>query len=409
VTIDDVRRAAAAIEGAVLRTPSAHSETLSALLACTVVLKFENLQFTASFKERGALNRLLHLTPAERASGVVAVSAGNHAQAVARHAGRLGIDATIVMPTTTPFVKVRGTRLLGAHVVLHGETVAEALVLGHQLQADEGRTFVHPFDDPAVIAGQGTVALELLADHPDLDMIVCPVGGGGLLAGTAAVTAALRPEVQLVGVEVEAYPSLAQFLAGEPDRPVPGGATMAEGIAVNHVGRVPMAVLEGSGASLQAVTVSEASVEAAVSQLVEIEKVVAEGAGAAGLAAVNQHRPRFEGKRVGVLVTGGNIDPRQLASVILRGLVYDGRLVLWRVWVDDRPGALSLLTQVVGDAGGNIVDVAHQRLFLTGPIRSTEVELAVETLDADHAATVRLALRQAGYVVQDVPLDHRPP
>jgi threonine dehydratase len=402
IHLDDVRAAAAAIEGAVVRTPSTVSQTLSELLGCTVIVKFENLQFVASFKERGALYRLLQLTDHERAAGVVAVSAGNHAQAVARHATRLGMPATIVMPATTPFVKVARTRHLGATVELYGETVAEAMMRGHELVTTEGRILIHPFDDPFVIAGQGTVGLELIEDHPELDIICCPVGGGGLLAGISVVTRALAPQIELVGVQTDRYPSMQRALTHSRE-PVPGGPTMAEGIAVATAGALTSALLSEAGAEV--LTVSERGVEEAVNLFLEIEKVVAEGAGAVGLAALGEHRERFAGKVVAVVLTGGNIDPRLLASVVLRGLVHSGRLVRVRVLLDDRPGSLSLLTRVIGEAGGNIVEVAHQRLFTDAPIRSTSVELSIETMDRPHADTVIAAVAAAGYDIDPVPLD----
>jgi len=405
VTLADVEAAAGTIRGSVVRTPSSVSETLSDLLGCTVVVKFENLQFVASFKERGARNKLAGLSDAERRAGVVAVSAGNHAQAVARHARLLGIDATIVMPETTPYVKVGRTRALGAVVELHGDDVAEAMVFGRELVEREGRTFVHPFDDPHVIAGQGTVALELFADHPDLDAVVVPVGGGGLLAGMSVVARSLAPHVELFGAQTEAYPSMARALAHD-DRAVPGGPTMADGIAVAHAGVLTSQLLADAHAEI--LTVSERSIEHGVNHFLEIEKVVAEGAGAAGVAAIIEHPERFAGKTVAVVLTGGNIDPRLLSSVILRGLVHDGRLSRLRVWLDDRPGSLSLLTAVVGEAGGNIVEVHHQRLFASAPIRSTEVELAVETMDRAHADTLVTALEDKGYRVAVVPLDEEP-
>ena len=405
ITIADVESAATAIAGSVVRTPSAVSQTLSDLLGCTVVVKFENFQFVASFKERGARNKLLNLSDAERSRGVVAVSAGNHAQAVARHARLLSIDATIVMPQSTPYVKVGRTKALGARVVLHGANVAEAMAFGHVLVERENRTFVHPFDDPHVIAGQGTVALELLADHPELDVVVVPVGGGGLLSGMSVVARAIAPGVELFGAQAESYPSMVRALTHD-DRPVPGGPTMADGIAVSHAGALTSRLLADAGVGI--LTVSERSIEEAVNQFLEIEKVVAEGAGAVGLAAIIQHRERFAGKTVGVVLTGGNIDPRLLSSVILRGLVHDGRLSRLRVWLDDRPGSLSQLTAVVGEAGGNIVEVHHQRLFAAAPIRSTEVELAVETMDRDHADVLVRALEDKGYRVAVVPLDSEP-
>ncbi|MGH9187698.1 MAG: pyridoxal-phosphate dependent enzyme, partial [Acidimicrobiales bacterium] len=300
VTIDDVRAAAAAIEGAILRTPSARSHTLSEVLGATVIVKFENMQFTASYKERGALNRLLHLDERQRAGGVVAVSAGNHAQAVAHHSARLGINAVIVMPQATPFVKVARTRHLGAEVVLHGETIADSMARAQRLVA-EGRTFVHPYDDPHVIAGQGTVALELLADHPDLDMLAVPVGGGGLISGMAVVARTLAPSIEIVGAQTEQYPSMVNAIAGHADEPLPGGPTMAEGIAVPAAGQLTREIV----AALvdEVVTVPEHAIEDGVNLFIEIEKVVSEGAGAAGLAALIAHRERFAGRTVGVVLT----------------------------------------------------------------------------------------------------------
>jgi threonine dehydratase len=402
VTVDDVAAAAVTIAPSIEHTPSAVSHTLSALLGCTVVIKFENLQFTASFKERGACNKLHHLTDDERACGVVTVSAGNHGQAVARHARLLGIDAKVVMPATTPFVKVASTRALGATVELHGSSVADAFVRGRELVETEGRTFVHPFDDEHVIAGQGTVGLELLADHPDLDTIVAPVGGGGLLSGLSVVYRAKAPDVELVGVQSESYPSMVHALAHD-SAPVPGGPTMAEGIAVSHPGAITRGILEA--AAVEMCTVSEVSIEEAVNLFLEIEKVVAEGAGAAGLAAVAQHRARFAGKKVGIVLTGGNIDPRLLSSTILRGLVHSGRLSRLRVRLDDRPGSLAKLTGALGLAGGNIVEVLHQRLFAAAPIHSTEVELVIETLDRTHADTIIATLEAEGYQVTTIAMD----
>jgi threonine dehydratase len=404
LTVEDVRVAADAIAGAVTRTPSAVSATLSDLLGCTVVVKFENLQFVASFKERGARNKLLHLSDEQRDVGVVAISAGNHAQAVARHAQLLGIRATIVMPDTTPYTKVARTRALGGgsvDIVLHGERVADAMAYGNDLVAREGRTLVHPFDDPLVIAGQGTVALELLADHPELDAIVAPVGGGGLMAGIAVVARAIKPDIDLVGVQTEAYPSMAYELAGRSDA-VAGTPTIAEGIAVSHAGVLTSAILREH--DVDVVLVSERAIEEAINLFGDIEKVVSEGAGAAGLAALIDHRDRFAGKRVGVVLSGGNIDPRLLAAVIMRGLVHSGRLWRFVVQLDDRPGALARLSKVVGDVGGNIVEVHHQRLFQAGPARTTDVELAVETMDRGHGDRLVAAIREAGYDVIVVPL-----
>jgi threonine dehydratase len=396
VTYDDVVAAAERLAGAIERTPSAHSRTLSDVLGCTVVVKFENLQFVSSFKERGALNKLLQLTDDERRRGVVAMSAGNHAQAVAYHATRLGIDATIVMPGPTPFVKVQRTQELGASVVLRGDGLAEAEAEAERLVEVEGRTYIHPYDDPAVIAGQGTVALEMLADHPDLDVLVVPVGGGGLVAGMAVAARELRPGIAVIGVETERYPSMADLVHGTTS-PL-GGATIADGIAVHRPGRLTGAIVRALVDDV--VTVTEVHIEEAVNLLLEIEKVVTEGAGAAGVAALAEHRERFAGKRVGVVLTGGNLDPRLLASVVMRGLIRNGRLSRLHVEVPDVPGSLGALTTILGQAGANIVELVHQRMFVDMSARSAEVEVVIETLDHAHVERAVEALGAAGYVVK---------
>ncbi len=391
VTLDDVQAAAARIAGHVERTPSARSQTLSELLGCGVVMKFENLQFTAAFKERGALNKLLSLSDAERACGVVAMSAGNHAQAVARHATRLGIDATIVMPAHTPFVKVQRTEVLGAHVVLHGAGLAEATAEARRLET-EGRTFVHPYDDPAVVAGQGTVALELLADHPDLEALVVPTGGGGLLAGMAVVARALRPDLTIVGAQSDRWPSMVSATTG---RELPmGGPTIAEGIAVPVAGELTGRLIADLVDDV--VTVPDTAVEEAMNLLLEIEKVVVEGAGAAGIAALLTHPDRLRGREVGVVLSGGNVDQRLLASVIMRGLVRSGRLTRLQVEIPDVPGSLALVATTVGQAGANIVEIAHQRMFLDVSARSAELEVVIETYDHAHVERVIAALADAG-------------
>ena len=391
VTIEDVRAAAERIAGAVERTPSARSLTLSDVLGTGIVLKFENLQFTAAFKERGALNKLLSLTEDERRCGVVAMSAGNHAQAVARHATRLGIDATIVMPATTPFVKVQRTEVLGARVVLHGPDLASATQEARRL-ADEGRVFVHPYDDAAVIAGQGTVALELLADHPELDALVVPTGGGGLLAGMAVVVRALRPEMTIIGAQSARWPSMLASITGT--ELVTGGTTIADGIAVPVAGTLTSALIKDLVDEI--VTVSDTSVEQAMNLLLEIEKTVVEGAGAAGIAALVEHPERLRDRQVGVVLSGGNVDPRLLASVIMRGLVRSGRLTRLHIEIPDVPGTLGLVTTTIGQAGGNIVEILHQRMFLDVSARSAELEVVVETIDHHHVERVIAALGEAG-------------
>lgn len=404
VTIDDVRAAAERIAGAVERTPSARSHTLSEVLGTGIVLKFENLQFTASFKERGALNKLLSLSDDERRCGVVAMSAGNHAQAVARHATRLGIDATIVMPAHTPFVKVQRTEVLGARVVLYGADLAEATHEAQRL-ADEGRTFVHPYDDPAVIAGQGTVALELLDDHPELDALVVPTGGGGLLAGMAVVARALRPAMTIIGAQSDRWPSMLAATTGI--ELVLGGATIAEGIAVPVAGTLTSRLIKELVDEI--VTVHDTSVEEAMNLLLEIEKVVVEGAGAAGIAALLEHRELLPDRQVGVVLSGGNVDPRLLASVIMRGLVRSGRLTRLHIEIPDVPGSLGLVTTTVGQAGANIVEISHQRMFLDVSARSAELEVVIETYDHAHVERVVAALSEAGLTatIGEVNFGHR--
>jgi threonine dehydratase len=403
VSYDDVVAAAGRIAGSVERTRSAHSRTLSHVLGCTVVVKFENLQFVAAFKERGALNKLAQLSPAERAAGVVAMSAGNHAQAVAYHATRLGIDATIVMPTSTPFVKVQRTRELGATVVLRGDDLAEAEAEAMRLVAEEGRTYLHPYDDAAVIAGQGTCALEMLSDHPDLDTIVVPVGGGGLLAGMAVAARHLRPDVELVGVQTERYPAMADRVHGGTSPT--GGPTIAEGIAVGQPGELTGRIIDALVDDV--VTVSEEHVEEAMNLVLEIEKVITEGAGAAGIAALIEHRERFAGRNVGVVLSGGNVDPRLLASVIMRGLIRNGRLTRLHIEVPDVPGSLGSITTILGDIGANIVEILHQRMFVDLSARSAEIEVTVETLDHLHVERAVAALEHAGYRVQVGTFTHR--
>jgi len=391
-SLQQIRDAAGRIAGAVVRTPLLHSRTLSALTGAEVFLKFENLQFTASFKERGALNKLLTLAPAERARGVIAMSAGNHAQGVAYHAARLGIRAVIVMPKGTPNTKVRGTQVLGADLRLEGETLADAAAFARELSEREQLVFVHPYDDEAVIAGQGTVALEILEDNPDLDCLVVPVGGGGLIAGMATAAKALNPQIEVFGVESERYCAMYQRLAGLPVEV--GGDTIAEGLAVRDVGELPLAIARRLVSEM--LLVGEDTIEQAIVALVEMEKTVTEGAGAAGLAALMTHRAKFAGKRVAIPLCGGNIDTRVLSSVLMRGLVRDGRLVRLHVALPDVAGSLAKVTTLIGEAGGNIVEVQHQRVFGIASVRTPEVEFVIETRDANHTTLLVAALESAG-------------
>jgi len=395
VTLKDVQDAAARIAGAVVHTPCLRSETLSRIAKADIWVKFENLQFTASFKERGALNTLLQLTPEERKRGVIAMSAGNHAQGVAYHAGRLGIPATIVMPSFTPNTKVSHTRGHGARVILLGNTLAEAGVEAHRVADAEKLVFVHPYDDPRIIAGQGTIALEMLQDAPEIDTIVAPVGGGGMIAGCAVAARGLKPDLKVVGVESSGYSAMRQLLAGETV--TAGGDTIAEGIAVRDIGAAPLAIcralLDG------VVSVDEIAIERAIALFIEVEKTVTEGAGATGLAALLAQPERFAGRKVGLVLSGGNIDTRLLASVLLRGLVRDGRIVRLRLMIGDAPGQLARVATVIGKLGGNIVEVQHQRLF--GVVaKATELDVTVETRDGNHFKELVSALNTEGFTVR---------
>jgi threonine dehydratase len=392
----EVRAAAARIQGAILRTPTLPSDAVSRVAGAQVFLKLDNLQATGAFKERGAANRIALLTAREKAAGVIAMSAGNHAQAVARHASLAGIAATIVMPRFTPATKVVRTEGWGARVVLHGETLAEAAAHAHELALAHGLTFIHPYDDPGVIAGQGTMVLEMLEDAPGLEALVFPVGGGGMLAGCAATARALRPGVAVFGVEVEGYPAMAQRLAGQPV--AVGGPTIAEGIAVRDIGEVPLAMLQRLG--IKVLVVPERAVEQAIALLAEGAKVVAEGAGAAGLAAILAFPEHFAGKAVGTVVCGGNIDARILANVLLRNLLRDGRILRLHLDIPDRPGVLADIATRVAAAGGNVIEVSHQRLFAAPSVQSAELELMIEVRDTAQGNAIVAALEAGDYVVR---------
>ena len=392
ITLRDVEQAAAAIRGQIVRTACVVSRTLSEICGAEIWLKLENDQYTASFKDRGALVRILALSEEQRRRGVIAMSAGNHAQGVAYHAHRLGIPATIVMPMGTPMVKIRNTELLGAEVVVHGAGLSESENFAHERAGREGLTFVHPYDDPLIMAGQGTVALEMLAEKPDLDILVVPIGGGGLIAGMATAAKALRPDITVVGVEAALYPSMICAIEGTP--PHPGAPTIAEGIAVKRPGKLTRPIVERLVDHIA--LVSEAQIESAVQLLIEIEKTVAEGAGATPLAAVLADRPRFAGRKVGLVISGGNIDSRLLASVLMRGLVREGRLVRLRVEVSDQPGSLARVTQQLAELGGNVLEVYHQRWFYDVPIKMAEVDFVLEARDADHMRRMVEGLKAAG-------------
>ena len=397
ITLAEVEAAASRIAGLVSRTPAVRSDAISRVVGAEVTLKLENLQPTGAFKERGAANRLALLSPEERGRGVVAMSAGNHAQAVARHAHLLGIAATIVMPRFTPSTKVTRTAAWGAQVMLHGETLAEAAQHAHALAASHHLVFIHPYNDPAVMAGQGTLALELLEDAPELEVLAVPVGGGGLLAGCTVAARGRKPGIEVIGVEVESYAAMAQRLAGEPVSV--GGPTIAEGIAVRDVGEAPFALLSKLG--IEVLTVPERAVEQAIGLLVEGAKTVAEGAGAAGLAALLAYPERFVGRHVGVPVCGGNIDARILSNVLLRNLLRDGRLLRLHLQIPDRPGVLADIAGRIGGSGGNIIEVSHQRLFAASSVQAAELEVMVEARDPAQAAEITAALEEC-YVVRRI-------
>ena len=393
VTIADIEAARRTIAGQVLRTPMLPAPKLSALTGADVHVKYENLQVTNSFKDRGALNKLASLDAAARARGVIAMSAGNHAQAVAYHAARLGIPATIVMPVTTPFVKVEATQAHGAEVVLDGESVAEAQVRAQTLAGERNLTFVHPYDDPLVIAGQGTIALEMLEDAHDLEMLVIPIGGGGLIAGNAIAARAWSPAIEIIGVEAALYPSFWNALSGE-DRPF-GGPTLAEGIAVKNVGALTLPIVRELVSEIM--LVDEAHLERAVNAYLTLQKTMAEGAGAAGLGAMLARPDRFRGRKVGLILCGGNIDPRILASVMVRELEREHRIVSFRLTIPDRPGVLGQIATRLGRLGANILEVEHRRLFLDVPAKGAKLDVTVETRDRPHAEEIFKALKAEGF------------
>jgi len=390
----DVEAAAARMAGQLVATPCAASATLSRICGCELFLKFENHQFTASFKERGALNKLLGLLPRERAAGVVAMSAGNHAQGVAYHAARLGIRATIMMPRGTPLTKISRTREHGANVVVTGANLVEAYGVAENHSLNFGYTMIHPYDDGEVIAGQGTLGLEIMRAVEGLDAIVVPVGGGGLVSGIAIAAKALKPDIKIIGVQSAVYPSMARAMAGE-EGILPDGVTIAEGIAVKSAGRLTRRIV--SEVVDEIMVVEEASIERAIALLQSVEKTVCEGAGAAGLAAVLEHKLRFAGMRVAVPLTGGNIDARIFANVILRDLIRSGTLMRIDVPISDQPGALATLATLLAAEGANIIDLAHERMSLSLNPKRAALDLVVELQDAGHGVRVLEALRGAGF------------
>jgi threonine dehydratase len=396
ITLKDVQTAAAAIRGSLAETPCLHSHTLSQIIGAEVFLKFENHQFTASFKERGALNKLLSLADVERARGVIAASAGNHAQGLAYHAKRLAVPATIVMPRFTPNVKVEHTRGHGAEVILHGENFDAAKAYALNLASERGLTWVHPYDDEKIIAGQGTIALEMLASQHDIDTLIVPIGGGGMIAGMAIAAKGLHPSVEIIGVQTERFPSM--YCAIKGLTPHFGSNTIAEGIAVKEPGRITREIVRKLVSDI--VLVDEGDIEQAIVLLLEIEKTVVEGAGGAGLAALMKYRERFRGKRVGLVLCGGNIDPLMLSDIIERGMVRAGRLARIQVELRDLPGSLAEVTACLAEVNANIEEVHHQRAFSHLPIQSAEVDFVLQTRGHRHIEQILATLEQKGFRAQ---------
>ena len=415
VSASDIKAAAKEIEGEVMRTPLVAAPRLSEILGCELYLKLENQQYTGSFKDRGALNKLKSLTAEQAGYGVIAMSAGNHAQGVAHHARRLGIPATIVMPEFAPFTKVERTRELGARVVLLGDTLDASAVAAREIADQENLTFVHPYDDPKIVAGQGTIGFEMLEDQPELDTIVVPIGGGGIISGIAIAAKSVKPEIEIYGVEAELFPSMYQ--AVNELAPSAGGQTLADGIAVKNPGALTRPIIEELVEDI--LLVDEALIETAVHVLVEQQKIVAEGAGAAGVAALMKEKERFAGRKVGVVICGGNIDVRLLSWVLTRGLVRDGRMVRLRIGIIDRPGVLANVARLIGETGGNIIEVYHQRLFYDVPAKQADVDAVIETRNAEHVHEIIAALEAGGFptrvlsarsdegLVQDAPITER--
>jgi threonine dehydratase len=393
IALKDIESAAAAIRGYVVDTPCLHSRTLSQISGAEVFLKFENHQFTASFKERGALNRLLSLSVEEKKRGVIAASAGNHAQGLAYHAKRLGVPATIVMPRFTPNVKVEHTRSHGAEVILHGDNFDEAKTFALDLARGRSLVWVHPYDDEKVIAGQGTIALEMLAAVPDLDVLIVPIGGGGMIAGIAVAAKAIKPNIEIIGVETERFPSMYCALKGQT--PQFGSSTIAEGIAVKEPGQITQVIIKDLVSEI--FLIDEGDIEEAIVLLLEIEKTVVEGAGAAGLAALLKNRERFKDKRVGLILCGGNIDPLMLSDIIERGMVRSGRLAQIKVELRDLPGSLAQVTACLAEANANIEEVHHQRAFSHLPIQSAEVDVVLQTRGHTHIQQILGALKERGF------------
>jgi len=393
ISLNDIEQAAQRIGSGIVDTRFEKSRTLSEITVAELFLKFENLQFTSSFKDRGALNKLLQLSEQEKAAGVIAMSAGNHAKAVAYHTQRLGIPATIVMPVATPNIKVEDTQNFQARVILHGNTLEESAQHAHETAAAENLVFVHPFDDEYIMAGQGTVGLEMLNAEPALDCIVAPIGGGGLISGVATAAKSIKPDIKVIGVQVAGYPGTYDAIYG--DSGYLGGSTIAEGIAVKHPGKLTLEVIDRLVDDV--VVVSEEAIEEAISLLVNIEKTVTEGAGASGLAAVLEHPKIFSGQKVGLILSGANIDTRILASVLMRRLVKKGRIVRYKIRIDDAPGTLAKVSATIGELGGNILEVLHQRMFSSLPIKEADLYVTVETKDVSQSQVILEKLKSLHY------------
>jgi threonine dehydratase len=404
VTLKDIQRAAALLLGEISDTRCHFSEKLTAMTGAKVFLKLENLQFTGSFKERGALVKLASLSKQDRERGVIAMSAGNHAQAVAYRSRKLNIPATIVMPRYTPNIKVEHTRSFGAEVILYGEVLSEAADHAKHLVQERNLTLIHPYDDDKIIAGQGTIALEMLTRQPDLEVLIIPVGGGGLISGMAVAAHAINPDIEIVGVQTNRFPAMKQALAGEPIHC--GRLSIAEGIAVKTPGEKTLPIIRKRVSDI--LLVDEPEIETAVRILLDMEKTVVEGAGAAGLAALLKHRKRFSGRKVGLVLSGGNIDPLVLASIIKRGLVHSGRMVRLHVDVRDVPGALAEVCRCIGEAGANIVEVHHQRSFTSLPLQSAEVEFILITRGTDHVGQILSALSAGGFKTRLMGISKQP-
>lgn len=393
VSAEQIRQAAENLRSQVVRTPCLRSETLSKLSGANVYLKFENLQFTASFKERGAFTKLNSLSSAERAAGIIAMSAGNHAQGVAYHAQKLGIDSTIVMPEPTPYIKVKHTEAFGSKVVLKGETLADARQFAERIANDEGRILIHPYDDPAIIAGQGSIALEMLEDVNDLDTLIVPIGGGGLISGISIAAKDLNPSIDVFGAQAALFPTYYNLMKGKSSEP--GGQTIAEGIAVKTPGQITSKIIKQNVRDI--LLADESAIEHAIALLLTIEKTVVEGAGAVGLAVLLDNAEQFSGRTIGIVLSGGNIDARLLSYVIQRELKREGRTLTVDIETNDRPGFLGQIASSVGDAGGNIIDVRHNRLLSDIPAKSAELKLIIETRDKHHSNTIVERLQREGY------------